>query len=288
MRVPRSNLGVAVVDGKIYAIGGSTENGNNPNTVGTNYKTKGWIVGTNEEYDPTTNLWTTKKAMPTPRYNFGIAAVDDKIYCIGGITDYLVGSYMNSTSVNEMYDPKTNSWQTMSPAPIGSGMFTNVVNGKIYIIGGGPNGTIIQVYDPKNDSWSVKPSILLQLISPVSAVVDDKIYIVEFYADLDLHVSAKTLIYDTKTDSWSEGTPIPSELFQGVGVPWRGNWSPIAAAATTGEMAPKRIYCLFEQYVYSGPLPNLAFDPKNNSWSFAAKGPTNRQDFAIAVLNDTL
>jgi len=45
MQVARSGVGVAVVNGKIYAIGGSTEKG---------------LVGTNEEYDPATDTWTYK------------------------------------------------------------------------------------------------------------------------------------------------------------------------------------------------------------------------------------
>ena len=65
---PMSNsrhwLGAAVVDGKIYAIGGGT--------------------GANEMYDPETDTWTTKASMPTRRYNFGIAVYQDKIYVFGG------------------------------------------------------------------------------------------------------------------------------------------------------------------------------------------------------------
>ena len=50
MPTARSNLGVAVVDGKIYAIGGY--NGNN--------------LGTNEMYDPENNTWTTKTVLWFP------------------------------------------------------------------------------------------------------------------------------------------------------------------------------------------------------------------------------
>lgn len=66
----RRNLGVAVVNGKIYAIGGKQDN---------------WGLSTNEEYDPATKTWTTKTPMPTPRSDFGIAVVQNKIYCIGGM-----------------------------------------------------------------------------------------------------------------------------------------------------------------------------------------------------------
>ena len=74
----RRDLGVAVVDGKIYAIGGRNDNGR---------------LSTNEEYDPVTDTWTTKTPMPTPRSDFGIAVVQNKIYCIGGIIDFEWSGY---------------------------------------------------------------------------------------------------------------------------------------------------------------------------------------------------
>jgi hypothetical protein len=55
MQVARSDLGVAVMNGKIYAIGGNTESGYMPNSEGNDYKALGWIVATNEEYDPATD-----------------------------------------------------------------------------------------------------------------------------------------------------------------------------------------------------------------------------------------
>jgi hypothetical protein len=80
MQQARGKLGVAAVNGKIYAIGGSTETGRTPNSVGTDYKANGWIVGTNEEYDPATNTWSFKKTMPTPRFDFATVAYQNKIY----------------------------------------------------------------------------------------------------------------------------------------------------------------------------------------------------------------
>jgi parallel beta-helix repeat protein len=62
MPTARSGLGVAVVNGKIYAIGREV----------------------NYEYDPIIDTWTTKKPMSTPRYSFGIAVFQNKIYVIGG------------------------------------------------------------------------------------------------------------------------------------------------------------------------------------------------------------
>jgi N-acetylneuraminic acid mutarotase len=85
MQQARAGLGVAAVNGKIYAIGGSISNGQYPPDV-----SSGGFVGTNEEYDPATDTWTTKASMPTPRDYFAIAAYQNKVYCIGGAVGFSV------------------------------------------------------------------------------------------------------------------------------------------------------------------------------------------------------
>jgi hypothetical protein len=71
MPTARRQFGVAVVDGKIFAIGGNDGN----------YQR---YLDTNEMYDPTTNTWSEKARMPTPRIDFGIAVYENKIYVLGG------------------------------------------------------------------------------------------------------------------------------------------------------------------------------------------------------------
>jgi hypothetical protein len=69
MLTARSRFGIAVVEDKIYAIGGRGAEG---------------VLATNEEYDPASDTWTTKEPMPTLRCDFAIAVYDDKIYTFGG------------------------------------------------------------------------------------------------------------------------------------------------------------------------------------------------------------
>ena len=68
MPTARGGVGVAVVNGKIYAIGGL----NNDTQL-----------AVNEEYNPVTDTWTTRTPMPTARSGFAIAVYQNKIYCIG-------------------------------------------------------------------------------------------------------------------------------------------------------------------------------------------------------------
>ncbi|MDR0318626.1 MAG: hypothetical protein LBI09_01160, partial [Nitrososphaerota archaeon] len=108
MSQARYDLGVVAVDGKIYAIGGAT-------SVNTYDGHIGGFVGTNECYDPKTDIWVTLEPMPTARHNFAIAECQNKIYCIGG---YIVDeSKWIIYDTVEMYDPATNSWSTKAALP---------------------------------------------------------------------------------------------------------------------------------------------------------------------------
>jgi N-acetylneuraminic acid mutarotase len=240
MHQPRTRLGVAVVNGKIYAIGGNAESG---------------LVGTNEEYDPATDTWTFKTPMPTPRGSFATAVYQNKIYCISGIGDIDEYAGVILSGVNEVYDPVTDTWETKAPMPTPrEWVQAKVVNGKMYLIGGIPNGTLNEVYDPATDSWATKAPMPIGAGGYASAVVvDNKIY------DLPQ-------IYDSENDTWSVGTASPS-----------GG----AAVVTIGVYALKRIY-------FVGESETQVYDPENDSWAFGATVPTSRSDFAVAVVNDRL
>jgi len=80
MPVGRMYFCACVVNGKIYAIGGTSSG---PRV---------------DEYDPATNRWTRKADMPTARSDLAASAVNGRIYAIGGWTG---GGY---TAVVEEYD----------------------------------------------------------------------------------------------------------------------------------------------------------------------------------------
>ena len=264
----RSSLSVAVVNGKIYAIGGMPD------------------YDTNEEYDPATDTWTTKAPMPTARYKLGIAVYNDKIFCIGGqFSNRSSNARAEQTGAIEVYDPATNTWEIKTSMPNPRSQFqANVVNGKIYLIGGrtgGQNSTVSlnEVYDPETESWTTKASMLYPAVSYASAVLRNKIYVFggqdEFNETMNLAVNQ---IYDTETDTWSFGTSLPT-------VVWKS-----AAGATSGTSAQQRIFVVGGQLGNSGDATNITqiYDPESDSWSVGQSMPTSRFDLAAAVVNDKL
>ena len=150
----RDHLGVAVVNNKIYAIGGRHGYNSPPYDL-------------NEEYDPYTNEWTTKKPMPTARAGFyELAVVDNKIYVMGGENGITNSVY----SENEMYDPEFDEWTALKPLPTPRhGMSIQAVNNKIYTIGGGP----LAYYDWSNINEEYTPiSTLVNQPPDISAIPD--------------------------------------------------------------------------------------------------------------------
>lgn len=120
---PRQTGGIAVVDGKIYVLGGSSG---------------GWNT-TIQMYDPTKDLWIQKNDLPFKRANFGIVSVNNKIYLLGG-NDPSISP--NTTDEVEIYDPKTETWETgpslTEPRYLNA---STVYQGNIYSIGGSVVGS---------------------------------------------------------------------------------------------------------------------------------------------------
>lgn len=267
---PRYDLGIAVVDGKIYAIGGRT---------GMAYAGEVIPLGTNEMYDPVTNTWTTRASMPTPRFYFGIAVLEGKIYVMGGQKGF---NMANSEPIlcpsTEVYDPATNTWENRKPMPTSrTQLRANTVGDKIYLIGGKNKEGLVglalnEVYDPSADTWTTKapPPVPSGVWGYGSAVVDDKVYIMAGSGT----GAYSNMIYDPENDSWGYGAPIPT-----------GDFS--AAAATLGPKAQKKIYVLGGGWIFGSSL-NQIYDVENNSWSVGSPMPTPRNGLGLAVVDDIL
>jgi hypothetical protein len=140
MPTARHFPGVGVVDGKILVIGG---------ILNCEYTSS---LSTVEEYDPATDTWTAKTSMPTARTALSACVVNGKIYAIGGASNYKSTATIFSTV--EEYDPVTDSWMSMAEMPTArQSLSTNVVNGKIYAIGGSTiafpwlGNAIVEEYD---------------------------------------------------------------------------------------------------------------------------------------------
>jgi N-acetylneuraminic acid mutarotase len=137
-------------------------------------------------YNPSTDTYTRKTDVPTPRTWATCAVVNNKIYVIGG---YSIGSPSGATNVNEVYDPLTDTWQTKSPLPTalyGGPREDPIIDGKIFVTHGlndqGFHATTY-MYDPSVDTWKQTSTAFHPRDGVASGVISGKLYVVGGRAD---------------------------------------------------------------------------------------------------------
>ncbi|MDD3140196.1 MAG: kelch repeat-containing protein [Lachnospiraceae bacterium] len=157
-----------VIDGKIYSIG--------------NVDSDADSLSSTEVYDVSTDTWTILASMSTPRYKFQTEVLDGKIYAIGGLEKQISDGFPPKLSSVEVYDPSTDTWTTESSMSTSRYIFqTEVINGKIYAIGGlGPIDSYplssVEVYDPSIDTWTTLSSMSVARYDFQTEVINGRIY----------------------------------------------------------------------------------------------------------------
>jgi CSLREA domain-containing protein len=208
MPTKRRDFGVAVVNGIIYVMGGTTPSGGSL---------------TMDAYDPATNSWSTKAAMPLRLVEFGVGVTGGKLYALGGVQNSL-----QPPGVVAAYDPVSNTWTTKAPMlnpRLDLGV--EALGGSIYAVGGQNNGTgpgvaTVDAYDPVANSWASKAPLLtprdglrLGVINATLYAIggDDGIYnpVYKVFGDMQS--------YDPVSNAWKVEVPMPTPRTEfGVGV----------------------------------------------------------------------
>jgi len=119
------------------------------------------------------------ESFPTPRDHHTAAAVDGRLYAIGGRRN---GNYSLNLDTAEVYDPATKRWQPRAGMPTArSGIAAAVLDGRIFIFGGeAPAGTFgeVEAYDPKTNSWSAHARMPTPRHGLGAAIVGGRIYVI--------------------------------------------------------------------------------------------------------------
>jgi len=129
MPTARQHLQTAVIDGKLYALGGRIL-GNGVHSEDLDEASSNF--NRNEMYDPQNDSWTVRQPMLTKRSGFAAAASSDgNVYVFGGEG---VGKVLDSV---EKYNPKLDKWTYEKPMPTGRFGLKSVGFGdKIFVLGG--------------------------------------------------------------------------------------------------------------------------------------------------------
>jgi len=234
----RMDMAAAAWDDKIYVIGGSNESNSldwldiydcaadtwttgtpmpapkrNPGaaTVGNGI----YVLGDDQRlfvYDPETSMWSEKAQLPVNASggnegNFGIAAVNGRIYAAKGSRNYPLGDYWTYC-----YDPVADTWTEKTGISYHRSIQSLAsLNGRLYAIGGADpslGGRVevsrVDIYTPANDSWQLdaipRMSTVRTHLEPETEVVNGKIYVVGGWDGYNALGSVEE--YDPASNSW--------------------------------------------------------------------------------------
>jgi hypothetical protein len=203
------------------------------------------------------NAWTSKANMLTGKVGLESVELGGSIYAIGG-------NY-GGNSVQK-YNIATNSWTTVSTAPVSFGNpIVVAINNKIYIIDS--NSSSVYVYDPNANTWTQKTSGTSHVSGAAGAAIDGKIYVV---GGLNLN---RVDCYDTATDTWSVKASISQPRWY-LGVTASNG----KLYAIGGNINTPNIYC--------GNVE--CYDPTTNTWSSKTGKPTASSNVSVAAIGNKI
>ena len=237
-----SEFALAEANGKLYVLGGY------PPQQGPN-RTKNTV----QIYDIASDKWQLGPPLPQPNNHGMAAAVNGKIYMLGGQT---TDDQNGATAVNTVYelDPAKGEWVEKAKMPTArSGGVAVAHAGKIYVAGGRvPRGNDFAVYDPAADRWEVLPDLPSQRNHIAGAAINGRIHIVGGRLGNGLSPLKSTAheVFDPQTRTWTTAAPMLSGRSGINGVMARGCFHVWGGEGPTG-MTPQHEY----------------YDPRTNQWS---------------------
>jgi len=192
---PRQEIGVAALDGKVYAFGGFREDRTTTATV--------------EVYDPQTDSWTTVQPLPVAVNHPAAAANGGKLYVLGG---YRGPGLQNPTDALQIYDPVAQTWTLKAPMPSARGsLAAAAAGGKIYAVGGAAEAAVgdMAAYDPAADTWTSLEPLPTPRDHLGVGVVDGRVFAVGGRDGRSFTLNTVEA-YDPVTDRWQQLPPMPT------------------------------------------------------------------------------
>lgn len=255
---PRQELGVAALNGRLYAVGGF-DGASRPTSVV-------------EYYEPASDMWFDAAPLPQPLHHVPVAATGGRLYAIGGLR----GSQFTAVDVVFVLDPLRNEWETRTPLPLARGAgAAAVIDGRIYVAGGVRNGTSIKdfaVFDPEMNAWTQLPPMPTPRDHLAAAAIDGIFYAVGGRAGRLFDVLEA---YDPESRTWTTLAPMPTA---------RGG---LAAAALGG-----RLFTFGGEGNVADPqgiFPQTeAYDVATNTWAALPDLPTPRHGMGAAVSGERI
>lgn len=249
---PRSEVASAVLDGKIYIIGGFLASGQSSDVV--------------EVYDPAADRWEGKAALPAGRDHAIAAASNGRLFVFGG-------GLNQPTNTAFAYDPADDRWTRLAGMPFRrtSGGAAPLADRIIVVGGAGDSPAASMLYDPSLDRWEAGPALPEPREHLAVAAAGGKVYVIGGRWEGELKDTNEVL--DSPRGVWQKLAPLPT-----------------ARGGTAGGVVNARIYVAGgEAFSPTRTFPQVEiYDPASNSWSRAPDLPTPRHGLAVQGVGDTL
>ncbi|KAF5402768.1 putative bacteriochlorophyll 4-vinyl reductase [Paragonimus heterotremus] len=197
MATHRHGLGVAVLEGVVYAVGGHD----------------GWsYLNTVERWNGRAKSWSPVAPMAVQRSTVGVAALDGLLYAVGGRD----GTACLRTV--ERFNPHTQHWCFIAPMlHRRGGVGVGAVGGRLYAVGGHnappsqPHSlrtASVEVYEPQTDMWSEVACLSSPRDSIAVTTLGTRLYALgghdgQVYTD-------RVQVFDPEANEWSDIAPLPS------------------------------------------------------------------------------
>jgi len=170
-----------------------------------------------EAYDPATNTWERLPPMPTPRIGPAVAALNGKIYVMGGFNREQGREFeLAVRRLVEIYDIAARSW-TRGPDMLELRAWGRAValGGKVYVLGGvgGPISRYhsgVEVLDPQTNTWRHRAPFAGGRYLHAAATANGRIYVIGGGKHEPDYTYSDIQEYDPTTDSWRARSPMPS------------------------------------------------------------------------------
>ncbi|NLF00644.1 MAG: hypothetical protein GX601_06660 [Anaerolineales bacterium] len=220
----------------------------------------------NAQVQNPTSRWHDRAQMPTPRAYLAAAAVEHRIYAIGG------RAASGLTSAVEVYDPVDDIWARGSDKPTPVAYVSAAALDRALYVPGGCNAEfeptrVMEVYDTAADVWREAAPLPAARCAYALGADADAFYVVGG-RDRSRYV-ASVYAYDPQADSWTEMAPMPT-----------------ARGFASASVLDGRIYVV-GGYDGNRELTTCeVFDPARNAWAECAPLTVGRGSVATATLAD--
>lgn len=153
MPTPVSNAGAAAIGGKIYVVGGATEDSAG-NAI---------PVANLQIFDTGTLTWEDGPPLPKALMQCAVTSIGAKLYVFGGLAKTGNSSYTAVTDAY-VYDTGINTWIGIRVLPTATAYAaaTPTAAGKIWVMGGFSSSSttsqqrLVQEYDPATNEWTLQ------------------------------------------------------------------------------------------------------------------------------------